>query len=138
MVDDGSSVPTSTSAQSLSFLFPPQGTHRDIPLLVSYFTEHYATRMGKQITTIPSGTMEHLVRYSWPGNIRELQNLIERAVIMSPGPVLNVPLEVLRTSEQLDLSSTGTLEQAERQHILRTLEETNWVYQATRCLAKLG
>jgi len=111
----------------------------DIPLLVSYFTEQYATRMGKQITTIPSGTMEHLVRYPWPGNIRELQNLIERAVIMSPGPVLNVPLEVLRATEQQALHSTGTLEEAERQHILRTLEETNWVLSGPNgAAAKLG
>src|SRR5213594_3954170 len=64
----------------------------DIPLLVRHFVEHYARRMNRAIETIPSETMEALTRYRWPGNIRELQNLIERAVILSPGPVLRVPL----------------------------------------------
>ena len=64
----------------------------DIPLLVRHFVQHFARRMNRNIETIPSETMEALSRYSWPGNIRELENLLERAVILSPGPVLQVPL----------------------------------------------
>jgi len=73
--------------------------------------------------------VESLSRYSWPGNIRELQNLIERAVIMSPGPVLQVPLQDLRTSTipGRDNREHETLAHAKRAHILATLKDTNWV-----------
>src|SRR5262249_55513794 len=64
----------------------------DIPLLVRHFVAQYARRMQRTIDTIPSATLDALCRYPWPGNIRELQNCIERAVIVSPGPVLQVPL----------------------------------------------
>ena len=64
----------------------------DIPPLVRHFTQRFARRMGRRIETIPSAVMEALVRYPWPGNIRELQNVIERAVILSPGSSLQVPL----------------------------------------------
>src|SRR5947199_4054209 len=73
----------------------------DIPLLVRHFVEHYARRMKRAIETIPSETMEVLTRYRWPGNVRELPNLMERAVILSPGPVLHVPLG------DLDVRATG-------------------------------
>jgi formate hydrogenlyase transcriptional activator len=100
----------------------------DIPLLVRHFAQQFARRMHKTIETIPADTMQALIQYPWPGNIRELQNIIERAVILSPGPVLQVPL--------LDLQPRGTparplapdtLEAAERRHILAVLEETGWV-----------
>ncbi|MCX6624685.1 MAG: sigma 54-interacting transcriptional regulator, partial [Acidobacteria bacterium] len=111
----------------------------DIPLLVSYFTQQYAARMGKQVTSIPSEAMEHLVRYPWPGNIRELQNLIERAVIISPGPVLKIHLEVLRTNVRQPSHPAGSLEEAERQHIVHILEESNWVLAGPNgAAAKLG
>ena len=73
--------------------------------------------------------MQALTRYSWPGNIRELQNLIERAVILSPGGVLRVPLGDLRTRiiPVQDGGKHQTLEQAERAHILATVKETKWV-----------
>ena len=102
---------------------------KDIPLLVQHFVQHYAERMNRVIEVIPSETMEALIRYSWPGNIRELQNLMERAVILSPGPVLEVPLQGLHihsTPTQIS-RAYGTLEDAERTHILATLEETQWV-----------
>lgn len=110
----------------------------DIPLLVSYFAQQYAARMGKEITTIPSEAMQHLVRYPWPGNIRELQNLVERAVILSSGATLRIPLDMLRT--KLDPPhAPGTLEQAERNHILQVLEEANWVLSGPNgAAAKLG
>ena len=67
-------------------VLPPLRERRDdIPPLVRHFTQRFARRMGRRIETIPSGVMEALVRYPWPGNIRELQNVIERAVILSPG-----------------------------------------------------
>ena len=108
---------------------PPLRERReDIPLLVSYFAQQYSARMGKEISTIPSETMDRLVRYSWPGNIRELQNLVERAVILSAGSTLKVPLEMVRTKqEQSPAAGTGSLEEAERNHILQVLHETNWV-----------
>ena len=75
---------------------PPLRERReDIPMLVRHFAQQFARRMKKNIDTIPSETLESLTRYDWPGNIRELQNLIERAVILSPGPTLNVPVEGL-------------------------------------------
>jgi formate hydrogenlyase transcriptional activator len=101
----------------------------DIPLLVRHFVQHFARRMKRTIETIPWETMEVLVRYPWPGNIRELQNLIERAVILSPGPVLRVPLGDLDrhpTPSQVN-GKHQTLEDAERAHILATLKETRWV-----------
>ena len=119
---------------------PPLRERReDIPLLVSYFTQQYAARMGKEIGAIPSEAMEHLLRYPWPGNIRELQNLIERAVIMSPGPVLTIPLEVLRATAGQPSHTAGTLEDADRQHIIQVLNETNWVLSGPNgAAAKLG
>jgi formate hydrogenlyase transcriptional activator len=106
---------------------PLRERQEDIPLLVSYFTQQYAARMGKQIGTIPSEAMERLLHYPWPGNIRELQNLIERAVILSPGLVLKIPLEVLRAAARQPSDIRGTLQEAERQRILQVLEETHWV-----------
>ena len=100
----------------------------DIPLLVRHFVEQFARRMNRDIDTIPAETMKALSRYHWPGNIRELQNVLERAVILSSGPVLHVPLQDLKNrSAPADLSSSGqTLEQTERAHILATLERTRW------------
>src|SRR5215468_9271602 len=100
----------------------------DIPLLVSHFVQQFARHMRKTIETIPSDTMQRLLQYPWPGNIRELQNVLERAVILSPGPVLQVPLTDL-TPHRTPARSTpdATLAAAERTHILAVLEETGWV-----------
>lgn len=110
----------------------------DIPLLVSYFTQQCAARMKKQISSIPSEAIAHLVRYPWPGNVRELQNLVERAMILSSGPVLRIPLEILRTKRE-PAHTAVTLEEAERNHILRILRETNWVLSGPNgAAARLG
>jgi formate hydrogenlyase transcriptional activator len=98
----------------------------DIPPLVSYFTRQFAARIGKEISTIPSQSIDALKRYPWPGNIRELQNLVERAVILSTGPTLRVPLEVLRAKHN-PLHTAGTLEEVERNHIREVLKETGGV-----------
>jgi len=113
----------------------------DIPLLVRHFVEHYARRMNRAIETIPSEAMETLTRYRWPGNIRELQNLIERAVILSPGLVLRVPLGdlELRVAAGQHNGKPQTLEEAERGHIVATLTDTKWVVAGARgAAARLG
>jgi len=99
----------------------------DIPLLVRYFTQKYARRMNKRIETVPTDTMAALSLYHWPGNIRELENLIERSVILSRGPDLHVPLGELKAQPTAASNGATTLEAAEREHILRVLSETNWV-----------
>jgi formate hydrogenlyase transcriptional activator len=104
----------------------------DIPRLVRHFTQRFARRMGRQIEAIPSAVMEALVRYPWPGNIRELQNVIERAVILSPGPSLQVALGDLQrppapAQALVPAAAPGTLADAERDHILGVLRETGWV-----------
>ena len=108
---------------------PLRERSEDIPLLVRYFAQKYAQRMKKRIETIPTDTMASLSSYHWPGNIRELENLIERSVILSRGPDLSVPLGELKSQIPVDSDGDGmaTLEAAERQHILRALEETDWV-----------
>ena len=101
----------------------------DIPLLVHFFAQKFAKRMKKPIERIPTEVVTALSRYSWPGNIRELQNLIERAVILSRGSVLEVPLTELKQGGKIAVEQNGgiTLEAVEREHILRVLRETNWV-----------
>jgi transcriptional regulator with GAF, ATPase, and Fis domain len=99
----------------------------DIPVLVRHFVATHSRRMGKVIETIPEETMAALKRWRWPGNIRELENFLERAVILTRGPVLYVPLAELETAEtegedkEMEIS---TLHAAEREHILRVLRET--------------
>jgi formate hydrogenlyase transcriptional activator len=116
----------------------------DIPLLVRHFTEQVARRMNKKIETISSETLKQMRQYHWPGNIRELQNVIERAVILSAGPVLHVPLGEIQSRPALGaVNGNGNadkktessarkdirnvLEETERKHILSVLSQTNWV-----------
>jgi formate hydrogenlyase transcriptional activator len=114
----------------------------DVPLLVRHFAQEFSQRMNKRIDTIPSETLQALVRYHWPGNIRELQNVIERAVILSTGSVLKVPVSELK---QLAVNGNGspsrqdTLEEAERKHILNALEDSRWVLGGSNgAAARLG
>jgi formate hydrogenlyase transcriptional activator len=97
----------------------------DIPLLVRHYVDLYADRMNKLIDTIPAEALAALSRYSWRGNIRELQNFIERAVILTPGTVLQVPIEEL--SEPITSTKVTILETVVREHILRILNETGGV-----------
>jgi len=111
----------------------------DISLLVRHFAQQFARQMNKRIDTIPSETMNALCDYRWPGNIRELQNVIERAVILSHGPVLRVALSDLKTNGAPTATpgSSGqsedhrnirrVLDETERKQILAALEETHWV-----------
>jgi formate hydrogenlyase transcriptional activator len=109
---------------------PPLRERReDIPLLVWHFATHFAGRMKRSYESVSPETMRALCEYDWPGNIRELQNLIERAVILSPGPVLRVPIRELRrrTMTVAHKGQHQTLKEVERAHILHTLKETKWV-----------
>jgi formate hydrogenlyase transcriptional activator len=124
-------------------VLPPLRERRDdIPRLVRHFIQHFARRMGRQIETIPAAVMDALVGYSWPGNIRELQNVIERAVILSPGPTLQVPLGDVQPRDARAQESTAaavTLADAEREHILAALRDTGWVVGGPKgAAARLG
>jgi formate hydrogenlyase transcriptional activator len=99
----------------------------DIPLLVEHFVKTFSEQMGKQIHEVPAEVMEALVSHSWPGNIRELQNFIERSVILSSGNVLYSPLASLKSAAVAESLGAITLEDAERDHIRKTLEQTRWV-----------
>jgi formate hydrogenlyase transcriptional activator len=103
---------------------------QDISLLVHFFALRFAQQMKKPIKTIPPEALAQLTAYSWPGNIRELQNLIERAVILSRGSVLEVPLgEIKKPANEILVNQAGpvTLEAVEREHIIKTLREAGWV-----------
>ena len=113
---------------------PPLRERReDIPLLVRYFAQKYARRMKRPIETIPVKAMTALSEYHWPGNVREMENFIERAVILSRGSELQIPVAELkprngiRTPQLAATNGFETLEHAEREHIVRTLGETKWV-----------
>ena len=96
----------------------------DVPLLVTHFVEKFGTRMSKRISRISDHAMDALIRHNWPGNIRELQNYIERAVILTKGDVLQMPP---LPSLMLSKTEPTTLADAERNHILKALEESNWI-----------
>ena len=109
-------------------MLPPLRERReDIPLLLAHFVELFGRRMGKEIEHIPAEALSALSSYDWPGNIRELQNFIERSVILSPGAALRPPLQELKKSPTTALPEAITLEEAERDHICKTLLATRWV-----------
>jgi formate hydrogenlyase transcriptional activator len=98
----------------------------DIPILVRYFVDKYAKSMKRKIDRVPESVMAALTRYAWPGNIRELQTFIERAVILSEGSSLRPPLAELRDTKAKG-SAGATLKEVERKHVLQVLRETDWV-----------
>jgi formate hydrogenlyase transcriptional activator len=112
----------------------------DISELVRYFVSKYSARMDRRIESIPTETMRVLERWSWPGNIRELENLMERAVILSRGAVLQVPLAELQPQPTAGVPDDGrSLQNAERLHILKVLRETNGqISGSTGAAARLG
>jgi len=125
----------------------------DIPLLVMFFLGQFGKKFGKRIETVPPETMDRLVAYSWPGNIRELQNVIERAAVLCPGPTLELDHDLLPVPDPGGGQSTvpapatpgpvesspggATLEAVERAHILATLERTGWLIEGPRGAAKV-
>lgn len=117
---------------------PPLRERRaDIPSLIEYFVRKFATCQGKSIDCIPREVMDVLQRHEWPGNIRELQNVVERAVIMTTGPVLHPQAAELRIQNGSAASPARTLAEAERAHITAMLRETNWVVGGRRGAAAL-
>lgn len=121
-------------------MLPPLRERRgDIPALVAHFVEIYGRRMSRRIDHVPADTMSALTSYQWPGNIRELQNLIERAVILSDDGVLPNPLHSGGTVSIPDAPVATTLKDSERILILRTLESVDWVIGGPKgAAAKLG
>lgn len=110
------------------FLPPLRERCSDIPALVEHFVRKFSARMDKPIDTIPEEVMEFLRYHDWPGNIRELQNFIERAVVLSQGTVLRPNLtELKRMTKQPPEEAVRTLATAEREHILEVLEQTQWM-----------
>jgi transcriptional regulator with GAF, ATPase, and Fis domain len=103
------------------FLPPLRERVQDIPALMEFFVEQFAARLNKPIDLFPDEVMAVLKAHDWPGNIRELQNFIERAVLFSPGSVLRLPPDLKQSSE----SAARTLADADREHILETLEQVN-------------
>jgi formate hydrogenlyase transcriptional activator len=100
---------------------------QDILPLTEFFVAKFAACLNKPIDSIPDEVVEVLKAHDWPGNIRELQNFIERAVLYSPGSVLRLPLDLKHTVKQSTESATRTLADADRDHILETLEQTDWL-----------
>ena len=119
---------------------PPLRERReDIPLLVNYFVDRHSRFLHKKIETIPPDTMRALAKWDWPGNIRELENFIERAVILTKGPVLRAPVAELEMSEEQDSTEDSSLQATEREHILRVLHETKGrISGANGAAARLG
>ena len=126
---------------------------KDIPLLVQFFAQKYGPRVGRRIESVDAQTLERLSTYSWPGNIRELENIIERALILSTTPVLRIDPEAMGLSvsqpppapgrveppDEETIADQGNLNSVQRVHILNTLVETNWVIEGRRGAAvRLG
>jgi len=119
---------------------PPLRERReDIPALVMHYVRTFAEGMNKDIEDVPEEAMEVMCEYSWPGNIRELRNFIERSVILSPGRTLCAPVKDLKLTPTPIAGIPVTLEDAERAHICKTLEQTKWVVGGSRGAAvRLG
>jgi formate hydrogenlyase transcriptional activator len=109
----------------------------DIPKLAAYFVQKYAARMNKRVESIPSKAINALTRWDWPGNIRELENFIERSVILTVGRILHAPLGELKVRPAA--ASEGTLQAREREHIVRVMQETRGMISGpTGAAARLG
>jgi formate hydrogenlyase transcriptional activator len=106
---------------------PLRDRPEDIPALVRHFTAKYAERMNKAVEAIPSETMDAMLSYHWPGNIRELQNFIERGVIISRSPVFQPDLDQIQHRSTRVRTNRQTLHDATRNHILQILDEVKWV-----------
>ena len=107
------------------YLPPLHERVQDIPALTEFFVAKFAASLNKPIDSIPDEVMAVLQAHDWPGNIRELQNFIERAVLFSPGSVLRLPLDLKHTVKQSPESAVRTLADADREHILETLKQTD-------------
>jgi transcriptional regulator with GAF, ATPase, and Fis domain len=113
---------------------PLRERSEDIPLLVWAFLEEFSSRMGRKITRVPRKTMEMLQRHAWPGNIRELRNVIEHGTIITTGETLSVPMFEPAAPEALPAQSMAD---CERDHITKALEKTGWRIKGAKGAATL-
>ena len=109
----------------------------DIPLLVNFFLSKFGKKLGKELHGVSQKAMESLTNYSWPGNVRELQNVVERAVILASGPIVHVDDSMLQSDGAVQGSAVDTLENMERNHIIRALSKTNWVIHGKKGAAEI-
>ena len=118
---------------------PLRNRASDIPLFVRAFAGRFSKKFGKQLDQIPQDTMDRLMRYAWPGNVRELENVIERAAILSPGPLLKIDNSLFPSNPVSDPAASDTLQDVERSHIIRILQDMNWVIEGKQGAAtRLG
>src|SRR5262249_30938321 len=122
---------------------PLRERKEDIPLLARHFLEKYARRMNRRVDSIPAVAMDAMSEYQWTGNVRELENFIERSVIHSPASELRPPLaespQQRTFSTRPSKGSPATRKEAEREHILRALRDSNWrIGGSTGAAARLG
>jgi formate hydrogenlyase transcriptional activator len=117
---------------------PPLRERReDIPALAAHFVRVLARQFGRRVHRIPEATMRQLMAYDWPGNIRELENLLARAVVLSPGEILDAPLDLVAAHNSPEVSYTQSLEDAERRHVTGILVSTGWVVEGPKGAAKI-
>jgi PAS domain S-box-containing protein len=121
---------------------PLRGRAGDIPLLTQFLVNKYSARIGKRIDGVSKATMQRLQGYSWPGNIRELENVLERAIILANHPVLEIGADVLAGAPARDASSvlpatSASLEEVEKAHIVGILRQANWVIEGSAGAAKI-
>jgi formate hydrogenlyase transcriptional activator len=109
----------------------------DIPLLVNFFLSKFGKKLGKELRGVSERGMDSLAHYKWPGNIRELQNVIERAVVLATGPILNIDDSMIQSNDSVQESAIDTLENVERNHIIRALDETHWVIHGKKGAAEI-
>ena len=109
----------------------------DIPLLVNFFLSKFGKKLGKEVRGVSQKSMDSLLHYDWPGNVRELQNIVERAVVLASGPIVQIDESMMRSGETAQESAVDTLENAERNHILRALNETHWVVHGKKGAAEI-
>jgi transcriptional regulator with GAF, ATPase, and Fis domain len=111
----------------------------DIPLLIDRFVGKFSSKIGKKIDGVSQATMERLTKYSWPGNIRELENVIERATVLAKGPMLQIDNLLLQGNAAPLSSTSDSLEEVERAHILHILQDVSWVIEGKQGAAtRLG
>lgn len=118
---------------------PLRDRKEDIPLLVKHFINKYEGKMGKQITNVPAKVIDALMLYNWPGNIRELENLVERALILSPGNTLEYGswIPSVKITSVNGKPAVQKLDDVEKQHIISVLEKTNWKVSGEKGAAKI-
>lgn len=120
---------------------PLRKRKEDIPLLVKHFCQKHEGKIGRKITQVPDNVIDSLMAYDWPGNIRELENIIERAMILSRNGVLEygewIPTEKVHASENGKTTSSSKLEDVEKEHIIETLKKTGWKVSGEKGAAKI-